>query len=52
MNIVFWFLVILVVTFAWMLISFVFHPLGNLLYKFWKNTKDNMLKDDKDEKKD
>lgn len=34
----------------WFLMSFVFFPLGKLLYRIWKDAIDEMNKDDNNEK--
>lgn len=46
MNPVFVFLVILGAIILWFLLSFAFVPLGNILYKKWKNAIDNINKED------
>ena len=50
MNPVFVFLVILGAILLWFLLSFVFHPLGRFLYRLWKDAKDEMNREDKNEK--
>lgn len=51
MNPVFIFLVLLGTLILWFLSSFVFFPLGRLLYRIWKDTIDEMNREeDKEEK--
>lgn len=48
MNPVFIFLVFVGAVTLWFLLSVVFYPLGNLLYRIWKNTVDKINKEDKE----
>lgn len=48
MNPAFFIIIIIVAILLWFLLSFVFFPLGKLIYKVWKNAYDNINK--KDEK--
>ena len=43
-------LVVLAATALWFLMSFVFFPLGKLLYRIWKDAIDEMNRDDNNEK--
>lgn len=46
MNPVFWLLVLVVLTLLWFLISFVFIPLGQVVWKKWENTLEILNKTD------
>lgn len=48
MNPVFVILVILAAVLLWFILSFVFIPLGSLLYKMWRNTTDKLNKQEKE----
>lgn len=50
MNPVFVILVLLGAIIVWFLLSFVFFPLGRLIYRIGKDAIDEMNKDDKKEK--
>ncbi|WP_154517960.1 hypothetical protein [Velocimicrobium porci] len=51
MNPVFILLVILFMTLMWFLLSFVFFPLGQLLFYCWAKAKDEMNKNQKEKEK-
>lgn len=46
MNIVFYFIVILIAILLWALLSFIFIPLGKFLYKLIKDPVDIMMQDE------
>lgn len=46
MNIVFYFIVILIAILLWALLGFVFIPLGKFLYKLIKDPVDIMMQDE------
>lgn len=50
MNPVFVILIILTAILLWFLLSFVFFPLGKLLYRVWKDAIDEMNREDNKEK--
>lgn len=50
MNPAFVILVILAAVLLWFLLSFVFYPLGRLLYRLWKDAIDEMNREDNTEK--
>lgn len=50
MNPAFVILVILGAILLWFLLSFVFFPLGKLIYRIWKDAVDEMNREDKKEK--
>lgn len=50
MNPVFVILVILGAVLLWFLLSFVFFPLGKLIYRLWKDAVDEMNREDKKRK--
>lgn len=50
MNIVFYFIVILIAILLWALLGFVFVPLGKFLYKLIKDPVDIMMQDSEDSK--
>lgn len=50
MNIVFYFIVILIAILLWALLGFVFVPLGKFLYKLIKDPVDIMMQDSEDNK--
>ncbi len=50
MNPVFFILIILGAIALWFLLSFVFFPLGRLLYRIWKDAVDEINKNDKKHK--
>ena len=50
MNIVFYFIVILIAILLWTLLSFVFIPLGKFFYKLIKDPVDIMMQDSEDNK--
>ena len=50
MNIVFYFIVILIAILLWALLGFVFIPLGKFLYKLIKDPVDIMMQDSEDNK--
>lgn len=47
MNPAFLIIVIIIAILLWFLLSFIFIPLGKLIYKVWKNTYDNINKEEK-----
>ena len=51
MNPVFIFLVILAAAAAWFLLSFVFYPLGKIVYQIWKDAVDEIKRKDESEEK-
>ena len=51
MNPAFVILVILGAILLWFLLSFVFFPLGKLIYRIWKDAVDEMNREDKKEKR-
>lgn len=56
MNVVFYFIVLLVIIFLWFVLSFLFKPLGGFLYRLWADAKEEMAdievsKDTEDEEK-
>lgn len=51
MNPVFFILIILGAIILWFLLSFVFFPLGKLLYRIWKDAVDEINKNDKKSKR-
>jgi len=42
MNPIFIFLVVVATVILWFLLSFVFFPLGKLVYRIWKDAMDNI----------
>lgn len=50
MNPAFIILVILGAVLLWFLLSFVFFPLGKVVYRLWKDAVDEMNREDKKEK--
>lgn len=48
----FYILVILAVILLWFLLSFIFKPLGKLGYRLWKDAKDAMTEEDKNDDKE
>lgn len=50
MNLVFWFLVILIAVILWFLLAFVFYPLGRFLWRIGSDTKYELEKEDNKEK--
>ena len=50
MNPVFIILVLLAAVALWFLLSFLFRPLGNLFFKLWENTMDEINKNEDEEK--
>lgn len=51
MNPVFVFLVILGAVILWFLLSFIFYPLGKLIYRFYKDAVDEINRDETNETK-
>lgn len=46
-------LLVLIATIAlWFLLSFVFYPLGRLIYRIWKDACDEMNREDKEEREE
>ena len=48
MNLIFWLLVLLGLCILWFLISFVFIPLGQVIWKKWENTLEILNKTDEE----
>lgn len=48
MNPVFWLFVILVAIALWFLLAFVFHPIGEFMWKIGSDTIDELNKEDED----
>ena len=52
MNPVLVFLIILAAIIVWFLLSFVFYPLGRLLYRIYKDAMDEINKKEKEKEKE
>jgi len=52
MNPVFWLLVIIIAIALWFLLAFIFHPIGEFMWKIGSDTVEELNKEDKEENKE
>lgn len=45
MNIVFWLLVVTIAIILWLLLAFIFYPLGKFVYRIFTDTTDELNRD-------
>lgn len=52
MNPVFWLLVVIIAVILWLLLAFIYYPLGKFVWRIWSDTSDELKREDKNDERE